>query len=111
MGAAKPIERKLIDNQAIADFCSSSFETCFNYVWEVQIAKSGADGNPLITLETSLDGVNWDKYHTCSTDYELTDVSVSFYDQVFPSKYFRVCVTANGVTTGTIDATIFLKDR
>jgi len=111
MGASNPITKKLIDNQNITDFCTDSFDTCYNYVWELQITKSGADGNPLITLESSFDGVNWDSYHVCSTNYELIDDSVTFFDHVFPSKKFRVCITANGVTTGTINAEMFLKDK
>lgn len=111
MGAANPIERTLINDEAIADFCSASFDTCYNYVWELQIFKNGADGNPLITLEVSMDGVHWDKYHTCAADYELIDDSVTFFDQAFASKKFRICVQANGTTTGNISANIFLKDK
>jgi hypothetical protein len=111
MGAANPIERKLIDNLPIADLTSDTLSACFNYAWELQIVKSGANGNPLITLEVSMDEVNWDYYHLMATGYELSDDSVTFFDDLFAFKHFRISVLANGTTAGNITATIFLKDR
>ena len=111
MGAYDAIERKLIDNQPIADFYSDTFSACFNYAWELQVVKLGADGNPLITLEVSMDEVNWDTYHIESTNYEMIDNSVTFFDDLFAFKHFRIGVQANGTTAGNITATMFLKDR
>ena len=111
MGAVKPIEKKIIDNIAITDFNSDTLDASYNYAWELQIVKGGADGNPLLTLEVSMDDVNWDTYHKSSTNYELINNSVTFFDDLFAFKFFRIGVQANGTTTGNITATIFLKDR
>jgi hypothetical protein len=110
MSVQKPVEIKLIDSQPIVDACYQQ-EFCFSYDWSLQISKSGADGNPLVTLETSEDGVNWDKIHDCATNVEMDEDSVTFIHDILPSKYFRVCVNANGVTTGTIKALMLLKTK
>jgi len=107
--AANPILIDLIDNQAIGDFCSTSQELCFNYAWHLQVVKTGADGNPLLTIEVSNDNTNWDKLHSLSTNYVLINDSVTFKRSVSPFKYVRICVTSNGVTTGTINAKINIK--
>jgi len=108
MGVQRPKLITLIDNQPIADFCSEQ-ELCFNYEWNLQLTKSGADGNPIINIESSNDGVNWDYYNGCAKDVLMDEDSLSFKDDMLPSKYFRVCVEANGTTTGNINAVIFLK--
>jgi len=107
--AANPILIDLIKDEAIADFCSVSQELCFNYAWHLQVVKTGYDGNPLVTIEVSNDNVNWDKFHTSSTNYALVNDSVTFKRSVSPFKYIRICVASNGVTTGTINAKINIK--
>jgi hypothetical protein len=101
----------LIDNEPIADFCSESQVICFSYDWSLQIIKDAADGNPLITVEVSNDNIHWDAYHPCAVDVLLNQDSIRFVDDILPSKYFRVCVKANGTTTGNITAIIALKKK
>lgn len=110
MSLQKPVEIKLIDAQAIADFCVEQ-EFCFSYDWSLQVEKYGADGNPLITLEVSDGGVKWDKLHACSTDVLLDEDSITFIYDILPSKKFRICIAANGTTTGTVSATMYLKRK
>lgn len=101
----------MIDNQSIIDFCSNTQEFCFSYDWSLQIIKSGANGNPLVSLEISEDGSSWDRLHECATDVLVDENSLTFIYDILPSKYFRVCVKANGTTAGTISALMFLKRK
>ena len=39
------------------------------------------------------------------------DNTMRFIDEILPSRYFRICVKDNGVTTGTIDAIMYLKRK
>jgi hypothetical protein len=111
MSLQKPIFIKLIDNQPIGDFCSLSQELCFSYDWSLQLIKDAADGNPLITVEVSNDNIHWDAYHPCAIDVLMNQDSIRFIDDILPSHYFRVCVKANGTTTGNITAIIALKRK
>jgi len=101
----------LIDNEPIVDFCSESQSVCYSYDWSLQIIKDAADGNPLITIEVSNDNVHWDAYHPCAVDVILNQDSIRFLDDILPSHFFRICVKANGVTTGNITAIIALKKK
>ena len=113
MSLQKPILLKILDNEPIGTFCSVSQELCFSYDWSLQLVKNGANGNPLISLEISNDNVNWNEYHECAKDVLFDDVdnTMRFIDEILPSRYFRICVKDNGVTTGTIDAIMYLKRK
>jgi len=111
MSLRKPISVSLIDSQAISDFCSDSKEFCFSYDWHLQVVKSGANGNPLLTFEVSDDNVNWDNYDDCAVDVEMTGDSITFKDDMLSPRYVRLCVKSNGVTTGSISANMFLKGK
>jgi hypothetical protein len=110
MSVQKPIRITLIDSQPIVDACYQQ-EFCFSYDWSLQISKSGADGNPLVSIEISEDAVNWDSIHSCAVDVLLDEDSITFMHDILPSKYFRVCVKANGTTTGNISALMYLKRK
>lgn len=94
---------------AIADVCSDKIELCYDYVWFLQVFKSGADGNPLVTIEASNDCVHWDTWSECMKEAELDSDSCSFHDHYFGAKYLRLCIDANGTTTGTITALLNLR--
>ncbi len=111
MGLLKSYLTTLIDNQAIADFTSESREYLYSRDWDLIISKSGADGNPLVTLEVSHDNVNWFEYNNKSTDVAIDEDYIRFVDEILPLKFMRVKVVANGVTTGTINATLYLKNK
>ena len=111
MSLQKPIRINIIDNQPIINFCSTAQEFCYSYDWSLQIIKYFADGNPLVSLEVSEDGLTWDRLHSCATDILVDEDSLTFIYDILPSKYFRVCVKANGVTTGNISALMFLKRK
>ena len=108
MGVQRPKLITLIDNQPIADFCSEQ-ELCFGYDWDLQVIKDGANGDPLLTIEVSNNAIDWNVYHECAKDVLLDDDTIRFVDDMLPSKYFRLCVQANGTTTGNITALMFLK--
>lgn len=109
MSNQKPILIEVFKDEAIGDVCSTTIELCFDYIWFLQIVKSGADGNPLFTLEASNDGVNWDTWHCDFENVELIDNSVSFHSHYFGAKYLRLCMEANGTTTGTVSALLNLR--
>jgi hypothetical protein len=110
MSVLKPKFFTIFDNEPIADVCSSPLELCFSYHWDLQLIKTGADGNPLISVEASNDGVNWNEYNACAGDVLMNQDSIRFIDDMLPSKFIRVCMKANGVTTGTMTALLMLKD-
>lgn len=111
MSLQKPILLKIIDNEPISDFCSITQELCYSYDWSLQLYKDSANGNPLITLEVSNDGVNWDSLHDCAVDVVFDEDSLTFIYDIMPSINFRVCVKSNGVTTGNISALMYLKRK
>ena len=109
MSNQKPILIEVFKDESIADVCSTQIDLCFDYIWFLQIVKTGSDGNPLFTLEASNDGVNWDSWSECTEDVELIDTSMSFKDHYFAAKHLRLCMQANGTTTGTVTALINLR--
>ena len=109
MGLQKPLFYEIFTDEPIVDACYDVVEMCFDYIWYLQVYTDGADGNPQISIEASNDKVHWDAWSECTNCVEMTDDSISFYDHYFGAKYIRVCVKANGVTTGTISANINLK--
>lgn len=80
----------------------------------IQITKTGADGDPQLYLEESLDEVVW----TCIPNYEddtefflLDEDEIGIRDSYFMGKYLRLRILPNGTTTGTISATIGVKTK
>jgi len=111
MGILKPKIYKIFDAEPIADVCSTVIEMCYSYDWSLQVTKDSADGDPLITIEVSNDGVNWNSYHDCAADVLLDDDSIRFIDSMSTDLHYRVCMKANGTTTGTITAILTLKSQ
>ena len=109
MSITRPVFIELFTDEPIADVCYPMMDLCFDYVWFLQVYKDGADGNPQINIEASNDGVHWDSWDACTECVELVDDSISFKDHYFGAKHIRVCIKANGTTTGTISANINLK--
>lgn len=101
----------LIDNESIVNFYSESQSVCFSYDWDLIIRKEGADGNPIITIEVSHDNINWVEYNNKSTNVIIDEDYIRFVDDILPLKWIRIKVIANGTTTGTINATIYIKNK
>lgn len=106
---APTLQLTLFNDAPIIDAYSPEQSLCFIYTWDLQIIKTGANGNPLFTIQCSNDGDNWDNYHADATDYELQDNSVSFIDDVFPARFMRVQMKANGTTAGTVKAILNIR--
>jgi len=76
--------------------------------FSVTFTKTGTDGNPLIELQGSNDGVNYTNPYTEDDDVtpfigELDDAVNSVRDQGWwLFKYFRIKTVPNGTTTGSI---------
>ena len=100
---------QIIDAQAIADFYSASQLLIQDYGFAIQFTKVGSDGNPLITIECSNDGVDWFDLDALSTDVPVVAAGVMLEKKIFLQKFIRVKVEANGATTGTITAQLFLR--
>jgi len=111
MGLLKSYLTTLIDNEPIADFTSESREYNYSRDWDMIITKSGANGNPLVTIEASHDNINWFEYNNKSTDVAIDEDYIRFVDEILPLKFMRIRVQANGTTTGTIGATLYLKNK
>lgn len=70
----------------------------------------GADVGPKVSLYGSNDLVNWDLYSALSTDVLLpTNDSQSIIDVAWPHEYLSISIDKNGGTTGTIEATLNIK--
>jgi len=109
MSITRPVFITIFEDEPIVDACYDIEELCFDYVWFLQVYKENADGNPIVKIEASNDGIHWDSWGECNGTTELDTDSTSFKDHYFGAKFIRVCVEANGTTTGTISANINLK--
>lgn len=113
MSIQKPILLDLTKdlNDASISFCIPVQELCFNYSWYLTVEKIGTDGNPIVTIEVSNDGVGWLKYACDISGTVLTDDITGFKDTDISAKYLRLCFDPNGTTTGTLTALMNLKPR
>jgi len=77
----------------------------------LQFIVTGADAAPIITVYGSNDQTNWDLYSALSTNVILpTNGSQSIIDVAFPHEYLSISIDKNGGTTGTISATLNIKE-
>ena len=100
---------KIIDAQAIANFDSASQRLIQDYGFALQCNVAGADADPLITIECSNDSVVWFDLDGLSTDVPVVAAGIMLEKNIFLQQYIRVKVEANGATTGTITAQLFLR--
>lgn len=80
----------------------------------LQFIVAGADVAPIISIYGSNDLVNWDVYEITSGVTTVTLVtagSKSVVRDSFPHEYIAIDVNKNGGTTGTISATINVKEQ
>jgi len=80
--------------------CGDAVQICSLWCGRLQVLLNGMDSNPLFTLETSIDGAVWDSYDECS-NAELSNGVNMFRIDKTDALYFRICIDANGNTTGT----------
>jgi len=67
--------------------------------WVFQVFRSLSDGTPTCTIQSSLDGTNWDNYDSLMTGFTIPAIKEG---SNFLPKYFRVAYTNTGSPTGTI---------
>lgn len=96
-----------------AIFTSDMQELSRSYELSFQFVKAGTDGNPILTVEVSLDGVNFSNPYIdidgiTPITFELVNTSTIAFDSIIPFKYVRIVNDPNGTTTGTISAKIGL---
>ena len=110
MSIQKPIELTLLNAVDIsAPVCSVPQQLCFNYNWYLQTEKLNADGNPILKIEVSNDGIKWIDYICSATNITLDSEDMGFKDDNIPAKYFRLCLEPGTATTGTVTALMNLK--
>ena len=109
MSIQKPIVLDLGMLDASLTGCTTTQELCYNYDWFLTILKTGTDGDPIVTVEASNNGVNWVTYNCKANGVTLTDDYTGFTDDSISSKYFRLCFEPNGTTTGTLTIDMNLK--
>lgn len=104
---------ELLDNVAASVNQTSAGECLtLNYAWEIEVIKSGTNGNPILIIERSQDNVNWSNYvEACHGDLIMDETVNSISDDTFPMQYIRVRTQPNGTTTGTISVNLKLKIR
>jgi len=80
----------------------------------LQFIVAGADVAPIMTIYASNDLVNWDAVEVTSGVTAVTLVtagSKQVWRDTFPAEYIAIDVNKNGGTTGTISATINVKEQ
>ena len=80
----------------------------------IQITKTGADGNPQLYLEESLDDATWTtipNYEDATEFFLLDNEETALRDSYFMGKYIRLRIEPNGTTTGAITAKIGVKTK
>lgn len=80
----------------------------------IQLTKAGADGDPQLYLEESLDDDVWTtipNYEATTEFFLLDDDIVSIRDSYFMGKYIRLRSEPNGTATGTLSAKIGIKTK
>ena len=118
----QPTETILFSNHdASVDAPSAVRSQCLNYGWTVVIEKTGTDGNGKVLIEQSTDKVNWFPYidkEICTEDGVIENSEILLdndhtliTDEFFHGYYFRMSYTANGTSTGTINARLNEKIR
>lgn len=81
--------------------CGASVQVCNLWCARLQVVVSGLNGNPLLTLEASIDGVNWSTYDECPPNIPLQNGVNVFRVNKTDALYFRICIDPAGNTTGT----------
>lgn len=79
-----------------------------------QVTKSGADGNPDLFIEESLDNSIWTlvpNYETDNQAFPLDQDTIGLRDSYFMGKYIRLRIEPNGTTTGTVSAILGIKTK
>lgn len=79
----------------------------------IQATKTGADGNPRLIVEESIDQTIWTALENTETWNNYTDVNdtIAIKDNYFMAKFFRLRLEPNGTTTGTVFAKIGYKTK
>ena len=111
------LDQKVGGNEVIdasASFSTDAQELSRSYEYSFTFTKSGTDGNPIVKVEGSHDGVNWVnpyvKGEDCDIEItkELTANPDTLFDAIFPYKYIRISGEPNGTTTGTLSIKLAL---
>jgi len=79
-----------------------------SYKWSVTAKKIGTDGNPIVHIEASNNGVDWVRPYVDVDGNEIIwtlddATNNSIFDEVFPFDQFRLTTEPNGNTTGTVE--------
>lgn len=112
---ANTIELKVSDNEVIDATVTTETDalTITNlHNFSITFVKSGTDGNPIVEVLGSIDGVSYvnpffeDDAVTTWT-FELTDAVNGTEDEdLFLYNYFKIKTIPNGTTTGTLSYTL-----
>jgi len=83
-------------------------QVCNNYTWNITVCfDSIVGGTPILKVRVSNDGIKYFDYNCASTN-ETVD-NFAFFDSILAFPYIQLDYEPNGVTGGTIDATLILK--
>jgi hypothetical protein len=80
----------------------------------IQLTKTGADGDPSLYIEESLDDVVWTtipNYEATTEFFPIDEDIIAVRDSYFMGKYIRLRSEPNGTTTGTLSAKIGIKTK
>jgi hypothetical protein len=77
----------------------------------LELITSGTNGNPIITIETSFDQINWVAWNECSK-IQLTEPLTHIRMYELDGLYYRIAInkTESNNTTGFLVAKMFIKE-
>jgi hypothetical protein len=102
------IKRDLLIGHDASTVATPFQSVCSNYTWNITICfDSITGGTPIVKIEVSNDGTEFFDYNSCAAN-ETTD-KISFFDSILAFPYIRLNYDPNGVTGGTVDASLILK--